>query len=555
MTFVFAGHELDPRRQELRRDGEVVHVEPQVFDLLAFLIRNRDRIVSKDEILDEIWDGRIVSEAALSSRINAARKAIGDNGNEQIFIRTFHKRGFRFVVDAAELPDGAATESARTGAAETVAREPESVAQTAEPAVAVEGRKPSVAVLPFQNVSQDPDHEYFAYGLTEDVIRLLGRNRWLTVLTRHATAAYRGTAADAREVGAALGVRYLVEGSVRKLGERIRITAELVAAETGSQLWSEVYDLDLADIFDIQDAMAKQIAAVIEPELASVEQEIAFRKPPANLDAWDCYQRGFYHLWGFTTPGFAEAEAMFRRATELEPDLARAHAALSYVHLQKAFYGDRRERADVLNAAMAEARTSVALDERDSLCRCVLGRAYCMQRHYDDAIAELEATIELNPSFAQGYFALAFTLVWCGREDEAIALIETAAELSPRDPHIWTFHHTRALAHFALDEMKSAAFFARKASRHQNATYWTFATLAAALGHLGAHEEAADVVAELLARKGDYTQEYAREDLFFCADPAFVERYVEGLALAGVPTLSPAPRRKAAPQRPDPVAQ
>jgi TolB-like protein/DNA-binding winged helix-turn-helix (wHTH) protein/cytochrome c-type biogenesis protein CcmH/NrfG len=546
MTFVFAGHELDPRRQELRREGEVVHVEPQVFDLLAFLIRNRDRIVSKDEILDTIWDGRIVSEAALSSRINAARKAIGDSGNDQIFIRTFHKRGFRFVAEATELADrgadgpaaggvtGSADGSAAGGADGDVAGF-QSAAEIPAAGPAPDHGKPSIAVLPFANVSQDPEHEYFAYGLTEDVVRLLGRNRWLTVLTRHTMAPQLGTAVDARAVGAALGVRYLVEGSVRKHGERVRITADLVAAETGGQLWSEVYDLHLADIFDIQDAMARQIAAVIEPELASVEQEIAARKAPERLDAWDCYQRGFYHLWGFTTPGFAEAEALFRRAIDLDPGFARAHAALSYVHLQNTFYGDPKERPALLDAAMASARTSVALDERDALCHCVLGRTYCMQRHYDDAIAALEETVALNPSFAQGYFALAFTLVWCGREDEAIALLETAVELSPRDPHIWTFHHTRAFAHFSLGEMKSAAFFARKASRHPNATYWTFATLASALGHLGQPKEAREAVAELLAKKPDYTQGFAREDLFFCANADFDEAYVQGLARAGVP--------------------
>ena len=534
MTLVFAGHELDPRRQELRREGEVVHVEPQVFDLLTFLIRNRDRIVSKDEILDTIWDGRIVSEAALSSRINAARKAIGDSGNDQIFIRTFHKRGFRFVADATERSDDAAPPGGGDGA-RPHAEAPAAAIPALAPTPDQEHGKPSIAVVPFQNLSQDSEHEYFAYGLTEDVVRLLGRNRWLTVMTRHTTAPGRGSEVDARALGAALGVRYLVEGSVRRHGERVRITAGLVAADTGTQLWSEVYDLHLADIFDIQDAMAKQIAAVIEPELASHEQEIAHRKAPESLDAWDCYQRGFYHLWGFTTPGFAEAEALFRRAIDREPGLARAHAAMSYVHLQNAFYGDPKERPALIEAAMASARTSVALDERDSLCHCVLGRAYCLQRHYDDAIAALEETVALNPSFAQGYFALAFTLVWCGREDEAIALLETAAELSPRDPHIWTFHHTRAFAHFALDEMKSAAFFARKASRHQNATYWTFATLAAALGRLGTPAEADEVVAELLGRKPGYTQEFARADLFFCADGGFIERYLDGLARAGVP--------------------
>src|SRR5215207_5185967 len=305
VTLVFAGHELDPRRQELRREGEVVHVEPQVFDLLTFLIRNRDRIVSKDEILDTIWDGRIVSEAALSSRINAARKAIGDSGNDQIFIRTFHKRGFRFVAEATELSDNAAPPDGHDGARPQAEALAAALPAAAPVASDQEHGKPSIAVVPFPYISQDSEHEYFAYGLTEDVVRLLGRNRWLTVMTRHTTAPDRRAEVDARALGAALGVRYLVEGSVRRHGERVRITAGLVAAETGTQLWSEVYDLHLADIFDIQDAMAKQIAAVIEPELASHEQEIAHRKAPESLDAWDCYQRGFYHLWGFTTPGFA----------------------------------------------------------------------------------------------------------------------------------------------------------------------------------------------------------------------------------------------------------
>jgi TolB-like protein len=279
MNFLFAEHELDPRRQELRRSGEAVHIEPQVFDLLSLLVRHHDRIVGKDEILDTIWGGRIVSEAALSSRINAARKAVGDNGNEQIFIRTIHKRGFRFVGKVKEIPECGADEEV---VAETKPTESTVAASSAQ---ALERRKPCIAVLPFINLTEEPEHEYFAYGLTEDVIRLLGRNRWLKVLTRHSAYSYRGKEVDPREIGAALGVRYLVKGSVRKMGQRVRIMAELVSIADGSQLWSELYDFQLADIFDIQDAMAKQVAAVIEPELASIERELAFRKPPQKLDA------------------------------------------------------------------------------------------------------------------------------------------------------------------------------------------------------------------------------------------------------------------------------
>jgi TolB-like protein len=535
MLYRFKDCELDVPRQELRRSGMAVHVEPQVFDLLVFLLNNRERIVSKDEILDAVWDGRIVSEAALSSRINAARKALGDNGNDQALIRTFHKRGFRFIVDVEEHADHSLPVSDGVLRSE----DQRAILPKAAPPPVSEGdatvRMPSIAVLPFANVTGDREHEYFAYGLTEDIIRLLGRHRWLRVLTRHATAPYRGLEVDFRKIGAELDVRYVVEGSVRKIGDDVRITVELVSTSDARQLWSEVYEFSLLQIFDVQESMARQIAAVVEPELASVEQELASRKAPASLDAWDCYQRGFWQLWGFTTPGFDEAEAMFRRAIELEPGLPRAHAGLSYVLLQKTFHGDPRDRPELLSAAMAAARVSVGLDERDPLCRCVLGRAYCLHRQYDDAIAELEDTIALNPSFAQGYFALAFALIWCGRAEEAIPLLEMATELNPRDAHLWAFHQTRAFAHMALNELPSAEFFARQACRHPNAPAWPFATLTSVLGHLGKRTEAATTLKQLLIRRPGYRQIYARDDLFFCADEEFIGRYLKGLEHAGVP--------------------
>jgi TolB-like protein/Flp pilus assembly protein TadD len=536
MILAFRDTELDLRQGELRRAGTPVHVEPQVFDLLVFLIRNRDRIVSKDEILDAVWNGRIVSEAALSSRINAARKALGDNGNDQAVIRTFHKRGFRFVAETEERAQGTAG-----GTAPSEQRDGAEASRTASSSLGLSearaaGHMPSVAVLPLVNVTGDPEHEYFAYGLTEDIIRLLGRNRGLRVLTRHTTAAYRGLDVDVREVGAALGVRYVVEGSVRKIGDDVRITAELASAVDGRQLWSEAYEFNLPQIFDVQESMARQIAAVVEPELATVEQELASRKAPASLDAWDCYQRAFWHLWGFTTPGFDEAEAMFRRAIELEPGLPRAHAGLSYVLLQKTFHGSTpQRRAELLGEAMAAARTSVGLDERDPLCRCVLGRVYCLRQQYADAVVELEATIANSPSFAQGYFALAFTLVWCGRAEEAIPLLETACELSPRDPHLWAFHQTRAFAHMALGELESAEFFARQACRHPNAPAWPHATLTSVLGLVGKEGEATAAFQAVESRRTGYRQASARDDLFFCGDQAFIERYVEGLRRAGVP--------------------
>jgi DNA-binding winged helix-turn-helix (wHTH) protein/tetratricopeptide (TPR) repeat protein len=529
MLFAFADCELDLRRQELRRLGAVVHVEPQVFDLLAFLLDNRDRIVSKDEILDAVWDGRIVSEAALSSRINAARKAIGDNGNDQALIRTVHKRGFRFVADVEQRPDAAA-EPAPTPMRGSGPSAPVDTWR-ARP----EGSRRRHALgrrTPVRERRGRPGPRVLRLWPTEDVIRLLGGHRWLRVLTRHATIAYRGREVDVREVGAQLGVRYLVQGSVRKRGDRVRITAELVGTGDARQLWSE--------------ATRSTCGHLRRPKLhgpadrggrgAGARQRRAgdrLAKPPQNLDAWDLFQRGFWHLWGFTTPGFDKAEAMFCRAIEIEPGLARAHAGLGYVRLQKAFYAEARERPALLREAMDAAKTAVGLDGRDSFCRCVLGRAHGLHQRYEEAIAELEQTIAMNPSFAQGYFALAFTLNWCGRHDEAIALVERACELSPRDPHLWSFHNARAVAHFALDELPSAESFARQACRHPNATSWAFATHASILGHFGGAAEAA--MAELLRRKPGYTRALAREDLFFCADGAFIDRYLDGLGRAGLP--------------------
>ncbi len=521
MRLGFAGHEMDLRRQELRRAGDRVHVEPQVFDLLLHLVRNRDRVVSKDELLDVVWNGRIVSEAALSSRINAARKAIGDDGERQALIRTVHKRGFRFMGEVEEIAAEEATEA------------PAAPPGQAPPAEAP-GR-PSVVVLPFANHSAEPDTDYFSYGLTEDVIRLLARHRWMDVLSRHTAAAFRGREVDAREIGAAFGVRYMVHGSVAKHGERVRLGADLVSCESGRQLWSETYDFPLADVLDVQRAMAEQIAAAIEPEMARLEREAAVRRPPVSLGAWDCYQRGLFHLWGFTQPGLAEAEAMFRRAIALDPGFARAHGGLAYVLLQETVVGEREARAARLEEALQASRNAVGLDAQDCMNLCVLGRVHAFRHDYEEAIALLEEAVALNPSFAQAHFALGCTMVWSGRAREGIAHVERAAQLSPRDPHLSSFHATRALAHIHLGELPEAADSARRATRVPNAKAWPHMMLVAALGLMGREEEARRALDGLLAKEPGYTLAQAEEDFFFCADQELVARCLDGLRRAGLP--------------------
>jgi TolB-like protein/DNA-binding winged helix-turn-helix (wHTH) protein/Flp pilus assembly protein TadD len=547
MQYRFAEFELDLSQQELRRLGEPVHIEPQVFDLIVHLVRNHDRIVSKDELIETVWNGRIISEAALSSRINGARRALGDNGNDQLFIRTLHKRGFRFVsgVQAISAPEAGAEAAplvpedsnapadapARVSVSAEVSRLGDIVSESVK---AEANTRSSIAVLPFGNMSGDPENDYFSYGLTEDIIRLLARNRWLSVISRHSTVGFQGRVVDAREVGELLGVRYVMVGSVRKSRDAVRITAELVRAADGKQLWADKYDLQLEYIFDIQEEMARQIAATIEPELSKVEQQLAARKAPESLDAWDCYQRGLWNLWRFTTPGFDSAETYFQRAIAADPNFARGHGALSYVNLQRAFIDEPKDRAARLETALRQGRHAVALDELDCFCHCALGRALCLTHQNDEALAALDVSLELNPSFAQAYFAQGFNLLWYGREIEAETLLDRAIMLSPRDSHISAFHHVRSWAHFSLGEYDIAVEFARRATRQPNATYQAFATLAASLGLLGDRTQAETVAAELLQRKSNYNIETARQEFFFCNDVGFINRFVEGLRVAGI---------------------
>jgi TolB-like protein len=530
VVLAFSEYKIDLNRLELRRGGQVVHLEPQVFDLLHHLVINRGRVVSKDELLDTIWNGRVVSEAALSSRINAARRAIGDDGERQVLIKTMHRRGFRFI-----------------GQVDDDAHEPTEVPS---PAVdlrpATEARKPSIAVLPFANLSQESDTDYFSYGLTEDVIRLLARNRWLEVLSRHSAKEFLGRTADAREIGTILGIRYLVEGTVAKHRERVRITADLISADTGVHLWSVSYNVELARILDVQEWMAQRIAAVIEPELARLEREAAARRPPANLGAWDCYQRGLYHLWGFARPGIAEGEAMFRRAIELDPGFARAHAALAYVKLQGLVARNPEERPALLAEALRYGRTAVSLDSQDCMNLCVVGRILCFMHKHDEAIAYLEQSIKVNPSFAQAYFALGFTLIVSGRPREGIAHLERSVALSPYDPHLSSIYAVRALGHLALGELKTAECFARKATHVPNTNRWPLLVLASLLGQMDRQEDARRAIAALLERSPPgYSLADAMSEFFFCGDPALSTCYFEGLRKAGLSELVSPERRSA----------
>jgi TolB-like protein len=300
LRYQFEDFCLDAELRELRRGRDVVALEPQVFDLLEYLIRNRERVVSKDDLIAVVWNGRIVSESALTTRINAARSAIDDSGQQQRLIRTLPRKGIRFIGNVREHSVSPATQGASTA---TTPPLPDA---------------PSIAVLPFTNMSGNPEREHFADGITEDIITALSRFRSLFVIARSSTFTYKYIVVEVKQVARELGVRYVLEGSVRTAGGRVRITAQLIDAETGGHVWAERYDRPIQEIFAIQDEITDMIAATMEPEIGAAERERARRKPPEHLGAWEQYQRGMWHLLRRNREDLATAQTFLRHAIELD---------------------------------------------------------------------------------------------------------------------------------------------------------------------------------------------------------------------------------------------
>jgi TolB-like protein len=309
MRLAFADHVLNIAQRELSRGGVPVAIEPQVFDLLVYLVENRDRVVGKDELLAHVWRGRVVSDATIDSRVKAARQAVGDSGAAQTVIRTFARKGVRFVAETRQERAPILGGLERGGVADV---------SPATDAVLTLPDKPSIAVLPFANLSDDPEQEYFADGMVEEIITALSRIRWLFVIARNSTFTYKGQAVDIRQVGRELGVRYVLEGSVRKAGGRVRITAQLIEAETGAHVWSERFDRDLSDVFAVQDEITESIVANIEPRLYTAENFRAQRKPPEALDAWGLVMRALSLFWRVTRADNSAARALLEKAIAID---------------------------------------------------------------------------------------------------------------------------------------------------------------------------------------------------------------------------------------------
>jgi TolB-like protein/Tfp pilus assembly protein PilF len=448
MIYRFGTCELDLATGELRADGAPVPVEPQVFALLALLVDNRARLVTRDEIIEKVWDGRIVSDAAVASRIKSARRAIGDDGTAQRLIRTVHGRGFRFVADVQQVQSPA------------IVVEAPPVATAPPPAV-----RPSIAVLPFDVAGDPAGCGAIAEALPHDLITELSRLRWLFVTARGSSFRLRASETDVRDVGRLLGVRYCLTGIAEVDGGRLAVTVELVDTRDAEIVWAERFTGATADVHRVRDDLRARILTALEIEIPMHEAARARLTVTENLDAWSAYHLGLQHMYRFNRADNAVATARFEQAVALDPGFARAHAGLSFVHFQTAFLRHTDDLPGEIALTRRFAERGIELDPMDPFVNFVMGRSFWLEGDLDTGLGWLERATALSPNYAQGLYACAWTETLAGHGDAARTHVDLAMRLSPLDPLFYGMLGTRAFAHMALGEHDEAAQWAERAAR------------------------------------------------------------------------------------------
>ena len=517
MLYLFDNISVDTGRRELRQDGELRAVEPQVFDLLEYLIRNRDRVVSREDLLVGVWNGRIVSESTIASRINAVRTAIGDNGEDQRLVRTVLRKGIRFVGAVREEPRPEATTTV------TAAEQSRSVLSLPD--------RPSIAVLPFTNMGSDTEQDYFADGISEDIITALSKLRWFFVIARNSSFTYKGRAVDIRQVGHELGVRYVLEGSVRKGGGRVRISVQLIDAETGKHLWADRYDRDLTDIFALQDEITKKVVAAIEPKLLEAEGTRLQHRSPRDFGAWDMLIRANSLFWRLTKDESQAAIAVLRQLVERYPLYAAAHSMLAFFLLVSRQGGWHMMEPQVTQAATLAAR-AVELDDSDPWAHLALGFVAFTRRRTDEAVEEFQRALDLNPNFAAAHGFLGCTLAFDARSDQAIDHTEQAIRMSPHDPQNALLNAALAAAHYQAGRYADAVGFGRRAIQQRFELTNGHRIYVASLAQAGRIDEARAALARLQELHPENSIAWIERNVPYTPGP--MAKFLEGFRKAGL---------------------
>jgi adenylate cyclase len=394
--------------------------------------------------------------------------------------------------------------------------------------------KPSIAVLCFENMSTDPEQAFFADGISEDIITELSRFRSLFVIARNSSFAFKGQSIDVKEVGRKLGVRYVVEGSVRRSGNRVRVTAQLIDAVDDKHLWAERYDRELEDIFTVQDEVTHAIVSTIEPHLASTERQRARRKPTESLDAWECYQRGLWHLYQYQRDDLSEGLKLLERAIALDPTFSSAHAGLALSLYYLVILGFATDRDAELVRALDAGRTAVKLDENDPFAHVALGRVHTLHAEHDTAIAHCDIAISLTPSYANAHMGRAHSLLMSGRAREAIDSHDEAMRLSPRDPILWAFMASKAIALIMLGRYEEGLDWALRAQQLPNTALWAFLPEASALALLDRTDEAKAALERARQLQRDVSVRFVDHTMPI-TDTDYRALFVGGLIKAGMP--------------------
>jgi TolB-like protein len=479
---------LDGEAQILFRGAEPVALGERAVALLRVLVEHAGAPVSKDALIEAAWPGVVVEESNLTVQVAALRRVLGEAAGGERWIETLQRRGYRYVGPVGATPAG--------GRADGAAAAP-------PPALALPDR-PSVAVLPFANLSGDLDQEYFADGMVEDIITGLARIKWLFVVARNSSFTYKGRAVNVTEVGRELGVRYVLEGSVRRAGARVRIAAQLVEAETGVHVWAERYDRPFDDIFALQDEITLSVVGAIEPSLRDAEIERVKRKRPENLDAYDLVLRAIPHVYVATPEGAAKALPLLVQALAIEPDYAGAHGQLAFCHESLFVRGGYRE--EDRTAAIRHARAAIAQGRDDATALALAGLVLALVEHDRAAAFEaFEQARSLSPSSSLALFFGSVVFGYAAEAERAIDWGARALRISPFDRLSYAAHHGTALGHFLRGRYEEAANAGRRAAQSNPNFSFSQAMSIAPLVRLGRLDEARAAAARVLALQPSFS--------------------------------------------------
>jgi len=526
MIYLFDHFTIDTGQYQLCLDGKTIPTEPLVFDLLVYLIENRERVVGRDELLENLWQGKVVTDSALAARLKDARKALGDSGNKQEFIKTVHGRGYQFIARIDE---------------------PESASPVEKIEKIISGKtldlpdKPSIAVLPLQNGSDDIEEEYFSDGVTDGIINKLTRFRDLFVMGRSSSFSFRDMAVDLTEMGKQLGVRYLVQGTVRKLGQRARVSMELVDAVTSQILWNERYDRELGDVFAVEDEVAQAIVTTLVTQVEDAVFHETQNRAPENLAAYEWVMRGNRFLDRGAREDLLEAQRMYELAIEFDPDCSPAYTGLSKVHVYLHWGLLSEDHHKVISKALEYGKKAVELDDKDSRAHYAISHAYFSLGQHELAEVHIEKALALNPGEYHHLCAKGYLLACTGRHGESMLCFSESLRRNPLAPN--SCYCGLGMSDYMASNYKEAtAVLARLSSDLPR----KFSLLAASHAQLGNKDKASEAVKEYRKLMDTELVSLLRDDptkwrehwanLYSILIPEDFEHLLQGLRKAGMPT-------------------